>query len=143
MAVYYSQMGEFEKSLIVYDSAFHIYQQQAIQILDNQIARVNGEYDKKLYNQQIKLQHYRMMLLILVFILVAIIAITLIIWLVRVLRLNRLRNIELKQAKVELEEKNEGLVDMTKKQTQKLYAVSDICKNTYASIVLANPFRPF
>jgi hypothetical protein len=139
MAVYYSQMGEFEKSLIVYDSAFHIYQQQAMQILDNQIARVNGEYDKKLYNQQIKLQHYRMMLLILVFILVAIIAIALIIWLVRVLRLNRLRNIELKQAKVELEEKNEGLVDMTKKQTQKLYAVSDICKNTYASIVLANP----
>ena len=139
MAVYYSQMGEFEKSLIVYDSAFHIYQQQAMQILDNQIARVNGEYDKKLYNQQIKLQHYRMMLLILVFILVAIIAIALIIWLVRVLRLNKLRNIELKQAKVELEEKNEGLVDMTKKQTQKLYAVSDICKNTYASIVLANP----
>jgi hypothetical protein len=72
---------------------------------------------------------------------------------VRIIHHNRLKNRELKQAKAELEEKNvvleekngvleeqnEELVDTTKKQTQKLYAVSDICKNTYASIVLANP----
>ena len=146
MAVYYSQKGEFEKSLAVYDSAFQIYQQQAEQILNEQIARVNGEYDKKLYDQQIKLQHYRTMLLSLIFVLVAIVAIALIFWLVRIIHRNRLRNRELKQAKAKLEEmneelevQNEELVDTTKKQTQKLYAVSDICKNTYASIVLANP----
>ncbi|MBO5346053.1 MAG: hypothetical protein J6A44_03985 [Paludibacteraceae bacterium] len=139
MAVYYSLKGEFEKSLIVYDSAFHIYQQQAEQILDAQIARVNGEYDKKLYDQQIELQHYRTILLSLVFILLAIAAIVLIMWLIRIVRYHRLKNKELKQAKEILEEKNEELVDTTKKQTQKLYAVSDICKNTYASIVTANP----
>jgi hypothetical protein len=153
MAVYYFQKGEFEKSLAVYDSAFHIYQQQSEQLLDDQIARVNGEYDKVLYDHQLELQHYRTMLLFLIFILVAMIAIALIIWLVRIIRRNRLKNKELKQAKAELEEKNivlegknvvlevqnEELADITKKQTQKLYAVSDICKNTYASIVLANP----
>ena len=49
-------------------------------------------------------------------------------------------DIELQKAVEEiLEEKTEELVDTTKKQTQKLYAVSDICKNTYASIVTANP----
>ena len=139
MAVYYSLKGEFEKSLIVYDSAFHIYQQQAVEILDEQIARVNGEYDKKLYDQQIELQHYRTMLLSLIFVLVSIIGVVLIVWLVRIIVRHRRKNMELKQAKEILEEKNEELVDMTKKQTQKLYAVSDICKNTYASIVLANP----
>lgn len=139
MAVYYSQKGDFEKALVVYDSAFNIYQQQARQILDEQIALVNGEYDKKLYDQQIELQHYRTILLSLIFVLVAICAIALIIWLVRIIQRNRLKNMELKQAKEVLEAKNEELVDTTKKQTQKLYAVSDICKNTYASIVLANP----
>ena len=139
MAVYYSLKGEFEKSLIVYDSAFHIYQQQAVEILDEQIARVNGEYDKKLYDQQIEFQHYRTMLLSLIFVLVTIIGVVLIVWLVRIIVRHRRKNMELKQAKEILEEKNEELVDMTKKQTQKLYAVSDICKNTYASIVLANP----
>jgi cytoskeletal protein RodZ len=129
-----------------YDTSFHIYQQQAETILNEQIARVNGEYDKKLYDQQIQLQHYRNMLLSLIFVLVAIVAISLIIWLVRIVYRNRLKNRELKQEKAKLEEKNEvlevqneELVDTTKKQTQKLYAVSDICKNTYASIVLANP----
>ena len=139
MAVYYSQKSDFEKALLSYDSAFHIYQQQAETILAEQIARVNGEYDKKLYDQQIELQHYRTMLLSLIFVLLAIAGIALIIWLVRIIRRNRLKNIELKQAKEMLEEKNEELVDTAKKQTQKLYAVSDICKNTYASIVLANP----
>ena len=139
MAVYYSQKGEFEKSLVVYDSSFHIYQQQAMQILDNQIARVNGEYDKKLYDQEIELQHYRIGIVSLVFVIVAIVTIIFILWLVRVFRRNKLENIELKQAKEELEEKNEDLVDTTKKQAQKLYAVSDICKSTYAFIVLANP----
>ena len=139
MAVYYSQKGDFEKALVVYDSAFNIYQQQARQILDEQIALVNGEYDKKLYDQQIELQYYRTILLSLIFVLVAICAIALIIWLVRIIQRNRLKNMELKQAKEVLEAKNEELVDTTKKQTQKLYAVSDICKNTYASIVLANP----
>ena len=139
MAVYYSLKGEFEKSLIVYDSAFHIYQQQAVEILDEQIARVNGEYDKKLYDQQIEFQHYRTMLLSLIFVLVTIIGVVLIVWLVRIIVRHRRKNMELKQAKEILEEKNEELVDTTKKQTQKLYAVSDICKNTYASIVLTNP----
>ena len=139
MAVYYSQKSDFEKALLSYDSAFHIYQQQAETILAEQIARVNGEYDKKLYDQQIELQHYRTMLLSLIFVLLAIAGVALIIWLVRIIRRNRLKNIELKQAKEMLEEKNEELVDTAKKQTQKLYAVSDICKNTYASIVLANP----
>ena len=139
MAVYYSQKDDFERALAVYDSAFSIYQQHAVQILDEQIARVNGEYDKKLYNQQIELQHYRTMLLALIFVLVAIGGIALIIWLVRIIRRNRIKHIELKHAKEELEVKNEELVDITKKQTQKLYAVSDVCKNTYASIVLANP----
>jgi large-conductance mechanosensitive channel len=138
MAVYYSQKGEFEKSLAVYDSAFHIYQHQAMQILDAQIARVNGEYDKKLYDQKIELQHYRIGVVSLIFVIVAMVAIAFIIWLVRTLQSNKLQTTELKQAKEELEEKNEELVDTTKKQTQKLYAVSDICKNTYASIVLAN-----
>ena len=146
MAVYYSQKKDFEKALLSYDTSFHIYQQQAETILNEQIARVNGEYDKKLYDQQIQLQHYRNMLLSLIFVLVAIVAISLIIWLVRIVYRNRLKNRELKQEKAKLEEKNEvlevqneELVDTTKKQTQKLYAVSDICKNTYASIVLANP----
>jgi tetratricopeptide (TPR) repeat protein len=146
MAVYYSQKKDFEKALLSYDTSFHIYQQQAETILNEQIARVNGEYDKKLYDQQIQLQHYRNMLLSLIFVLVAIVAIGLIIWLVRIVYRNRLKNRELKQEKAKLEEKNEvlevqneELVDTTKKQTQKLYAVSDICKNTYASIVLANP----
>ena len=146
MAVYYSQKKDFEKALLSYDTSFHIYQQQAETILNEQIARVNGEYDKKLYDQQIQLQHYRNMLLSLIFVLVAIVAIILIIWLVRIVYRNRLKNRELKQEKAKLEEKNEvlevqneELVDTTKKQTQKLYAVSDICKNTYASIVLANP----
>ena len=153
MAVYYSQKKDFEKALLAYDSSFHIYQQQAEQILNEQIARVNGEYDKKLYDQQLELQHYRTMLLSLIFVLVVFISIALIIWLVRIIHHNRLKNRELKQAKAELEEKNEELeeknvvlevaneelADTTKKQTQKLYAVSDICKNTYASIVLANP----
>ena len=139
MAVYYSQKGDFEKALAVYDSAFNIYQQQARQILDEQIALVNGEYDKKLYDQQIELHRYRTILLSLVFVLLAIGAIALIIWLVRIIQRNRLKNMELKQAKEVLEVKNEELVDITKKQTQKLYAVSDVCKNTYASIVLANP----
>lgn len=146
MAVYYSQKKDFEKALLSYDTSFHIYQQQAETILNEQIARVNGEYDKKLYDQQIQLQHYRSMLLSLIFVLVAIVAISLIIWLVRIVYRNRLKNRELKQEKAKLEEKNEvlevqneELVDTTKKQTQKLYAVSDICKNTYASIVLANP----
>ena len=146
MAVYYSQKKDFEKALLSYDTSFHIYQQQAETILNEQIARVNGEYDKKLYDQQIQLQHYRNMLLSLIFVLVAIVAISLIVWLVRIVYRNRLKNRELKQEKAKLEEKNEvlevqneELVDTTKKQTQKLYAVSDICKNTYASIVLANP----
>ena len=160
MAVYYSQKKDFEKALLAYDSSFHIYQQQAETILNEQIARVNGEYDKKLYDQQLELQRYRTVLLFLIVILVALISIALIIWLVRIIHHNRLKNRELKQAKAELEEKNvvleeknvvleekngvleeqnEELVDTTKKQTQKLYAVSDICKNTYASIVLANP----
>mgnify|MGYP003301624666 CR=1 FL=1 len=146
MAVYYSQKKDFEKALLSYDTSFHISQQQAETILNEQIARVNGEYDKKLYDQQIQLQHYRNMLLSLIFVLVAIVAISLIIWLVRIVYRNRLKNRELKQEKAKFEEKNEvlevqneELVDTTKKQTQKLYAVSDICKNTYASIVLANP----
>ena len=146
MAVYYSQKKDFEKALLSYDTSFHIYQQQAETILNEQIARVNGEYDKKLYDQQIRLQRYRTMLLSMIFVLVALVSIALIVWLVRIIHRNRLRNSELKQAKAELEEKNvvlevqnEELVDTTKKQTRKLYAVSDICKNTYASIVLANP----
>ena len=139
MAVYYSQKKDFEKALLAYDSSFQIYQQQAETILNEQIARVNGEYDKKLYDQQLELQRYRTILLSLVFILLAIAAIVLIMWLIRIVQYHRLKNKELKQAKEILEEKNEELVDTTKKQTQKLYAVSDICKNTYASIVLANP----
>ena len=139
MAVYYSQKKDFEKALLAYDSSFQIYQQQAETILNEQIARVNGEYDKKLYDQQIEFQHYRTMLLSLIFVLVTIIGVVLIVWLVRIIVRHRRKNMELKQAKEILEEKNEELVDMTKKQTQKLYAVSDICKNTYASIVLANP----
>ena len=68
-----------------------------------------------------------------------IIGVVLIVWLVRIIVRHRRKNMELKQAKEILEEKNEELVDTTKKQTQKLYAVSDICKKTYASIVLTNP----
>ena len=46
---------------------------------------------------------------------------------------------QLKADKAKLDELNVELVDTTNKQTRKLYAVSDICKNTYASVVLANP----
>ena len=139
LAVYYSLKGDFERSLAVYDSAFHIYQQQAMQIFEEQIARVNGEYDKKLYDQQMQLQRYRTTLLVLVFILLTILAVMLIVWLVRILLYHRRKNVQLKAEKVKLEELNVELVDTTNKQTRKLYAVSDICKNTYASVVLANP----
>lgn len=139
LAVYYSLKGDFERSLAVYDSAFHIYQQQAMQIFEEQIARVNGEYDKKLYDQQMQLQRYRTTLLVLVFILLTILAVMLIVWLVRILLYHRRNNVQLKAEKVKLEELNVELVDTTNKQTRKLYAVSDICKNTYASVVLANP----
>ncbi len=139
LAVYYSLKGDFERSLAVYDSAFHIYQQQAMQIFEEQIARVNGEYDKKLYDQQMQLQRYRTTLLVLVFILLMILAVMLIVWLVRILLYHRRKNVQLKAEKVKLEELNVELVDTTNKQTRKLYAVSDICKNTYASVVLANP----
>ena len=139
LAVYYSLKGDFERSLAVYDSAFHIYQQQVMQIFEEQIARVNGEYDKKLYDQQMQLQRYRTTLLVLVFILLTILAVMLIVWLVRILLYHRRKNVQLKAEKVKLEELNVELVDTTNKQTRKLYAVSDICKNTYASVVLANP----
>ena len=139
LAVYYSLKGDFERSLAVYDSAFHIYQQQAMQIFEEQIARVNGEYDKKLYDQQMQLQRYRTTLLVLVFFLLTILAVMLIVWLVRILLYHRRKNVQLKAEKVKLEELNVELVDTTNKQTRKLYAVSDICKNTYASVVLANP----
>lgn len=139
MAVYYSLKGEFEKSLAVYDSAFHIYQQQAMQILDEQIARVNGEYDKKMYDQQMQLQRYRTTLLVLIFILLSILAVMLIVWLVRILMQHRQKNMQLKTENAKLEEENVELVETTNKQSRKLYAVSDICKNTYASVVLANP----
>ena len=139
LAVYYSLKGDFEHSLAVYDSAFHIYQQQAMQILEEQIARVNGEYDKKLYDQQIQLHRYRITLLVLLFILLSILGIMLIVWLVRILLHNRRKNMQLKAEKAKLEEENVELVDTSNKQTRKLYAVSDICKNTYASVVLANP----
>ena len=139
LAVYYSLKGDFEHSLAVYDSAFHIYQQQAMRIFEEQIARVNGEYDKKLYDQQVQLQRYRTTLLVLVFILLSILVVMLIVWLVRVLLLHKRKNRELKAEKEKLEEENVVLVDTTHKQSKKLYAVSDICKNTYASIVLANP----
>lgn len=139
MAVYYSLKGKFEKSLAVYDSAFHIYQQQAMQILDEQIARVNGEYDKKMYDQQMQLQRYRTTLLVLIFILLSILAVMLIVWLVRILMQHRQKNMQLKTENAKLEEENVELVETTNKQSRKLYAVSDICKNTYASVVLANP----
>ena len=139
LAVYYSLKGDFERSLAVYDSAFHIYQQQAMQIFEEQIARVNGEYDKKLYDQQVQLQRYRTTLLVLVFILLSILAVMLIVWLVRILLLHRRKNMQLKAEKAKLEELNVELVDTTNKQTRKLYAVSNICKNTYVSVVLANP----
>ena len=139
MAVYYSQKKDFEKALLAYDSSFQIYQQQAETILNEQIARVNGEYDKKLYDQQLELQRYRSMLLILIFVLLSLLAITLIVWLIRIVVRNRKKNIRLKAENEKLEVANEELVDTTKKQTKKLYAVSDICKNTYASIVTANP----
>jgi tetratricopeptide (TPR) repeat protein len=139
MAVYYSLKGDFEKSLAVYDSAFHIYQQQVEQILDEQIARVNGEYDKKLYDQQMQLQRYRTTLLVLIFILLSVLSIMLIVWLVRILLHHRQKNMQLKAENAKLEEENVELVETTNKQSRKLYAVSDICKNTYASIVLANP----
>lgn len=139
LAVYYSLKGDFEHSLAVYDSAFHVYQQQAMQILEEQIARVNGEYDKKLYDQQIQLQRYNTTLLVFVFILLSILGVMLIVWLVRILLLYRQKNMQLKADKAKLDELNVELVDTTNKQTRKLYAVSDICKNTYASVVLANP----
>ena len=139
MAVYYSQLGEFEKSLLAYDSAFHIYQQQAETILAEQIARVNGEYDKKLYDQQLELQRYRTLLLVVLFVFVALCAIALIVWLMRIIKRNRQKNLRLKAENEKLEVANEMLVDTSKKQSQKLYAVSDICKQTYASIVMANP----
>ncbi len=109
------------------------------EIFEEQIARVNGEYDKKLYDQQMQLQRYRTTLLVLVFILLTILAVMLIVWLVRILLYHRRNNVQLKAEKVKLEELNVELVDTTNKQTRKLYAVSDICKNTYASVVLANP----
>ncbi len=139
LAVYYSLKGDFEHSLAVYDSAFHVYQQQAMQILEEQIARVNGEYDKKLYDQQIQLQRYNTTLLVFVFILLSILGVMLIVWLVRILLLYRQKNMQLKADRAKLDELNVELVDTTNKQTRKLYAVSDICKNTYASVVLANP----
>ena len=139
MAVYYSQKSDFEKALLSYDSAFHIYQQQAETILAEQIARVNGEYDKKLYDQQLELQRYRTMFLVLIFVLLSVLSIALIVWLTRIVVHNRQKNIRLKAEKEKLEVANEELVDTSKKQSQKLYAVSDICKQTYASIVWANP----
>ncbi len=139
MAVYYSQLGEFEKSLLAYDSAFHIYQQQAETILAEQIARVNGEYDKKLYDQQLELQRYRTMFLVLIFVLLSVLSIALIVWLTRIVVHNRQKNLRLKAENEKLEVANEVLVDTSKKQSQKLYAVSDICKQTYASIVMSNP----
>ena len=123
LAVYYSLKGDFEHSLAVYDSAFHIYQQQAMQIFEEQIARVNGEYDKKLYDQQMQLQRYRTTLLVLVFILLTILAVMLIVWLVRILLYHRRKNVQLKAEKVKLEELNVELVDTTNMQTRKLYAV--------------------
>lgn len=99
LAVYYSLKGDFEHSLVVYDSAFHIYQQQAMQIFEEQIARVNGEYDKKLYDQQMQLQRYRTTLLVLVFILLTILAVMLIVWLVRILLYHRRKNVQLKAEK--------------------------------------------
>lgn len=139
LAVYYSQKGDFERSLAVYDSAFQIYQQQAMQILDGQIARVNGEYDKKLYDKQIELQRYRAMSIVLICILVVLGFILLLVWFIKALLSHKRRNMELREEKEKLVEEKEELVDTTKKQSQKLYAVSDICKNTYASIVVANP----
>ena len=139
MAVYYSQKDDFEKALLSYDSAFNIYQQQAETILAEQIAQVNGEYDKKLYDQQLELQRYRTMFLVLIFVLLSILSIALIVWLIRIVMHNRQKNIRLKAENEKLEVANEELVDTSKKQSQKLYAVSDICKQTYASIVLANP----
>lgn len=139
MAVYYSQNEEFEKALDVYDSAFVIYQQQAKLILDEQIARVNGKYDKKLYDQQIELQRYRTMFVGMVFVVLVLVGGVLIVWLVRVLLHHKQRNKELDAQKHKLEEENVDLIDKANKQSKKLYAVSDICKNTYASVVLANP----
>ena len=123
LAVYYSLKGDFEHSLAVYDSAFHIYQQQAMQIFEEQIARVNGEYDKKLYDQQMQLQRYRTTLLVLVFVLLAILAVMLIVWLVRILLYHRRKNVQLKAEKAKLEELNVELVDTTNKQTRKLYQI--------------------
>ena len=52
---------------------------------------------------------------------------------------HRQKNMQLKTENAKLEEENVELVETTNKQSRKLYAVSDICKNTYASVVLANP----
>ena len=139
MAVYYSQKEEFEQALMMYDSAFVIYQEQAKTLFEEQIARVNGEYDKKLYDKQIELQRYKTMFVALIFVLSVLVGVALIVWLVRILMYHKRRSRELKVQKEKLEEENEELVDTTHKQSKKLYAVSDICKNTYASIVTANP----
>lgn len=139
MAVYYSQKSDFERSLEVYDSAFHIYQQHALQIIEEQIAFVNGEYDKKLYDQQIDLQYYRMMSIVVLSLFIILLSFILIVWLIKSTKRYRTSTIQLVEEKEKLEVVNEELVDTSKKQSQKLYAVSDICKQTYASIVLANP----
>ncbi len=139
MAVYYSQKEEFEQALMMYDSAFVIYQEQAKMLFEEQIARVNGEYDKKLYDKQIELQRYKTMFVVLMFVLLVLVGVALIVWLVRILMYHKRRNRELKVQKEKLEEDNEELVDMTHKQSKKLYAVSDICRNTYVSVVTTNP----
>ena len=139
MAVYYSQKEAYEQALMMYDSAFVIYQEQAKTLFEEQIARVNGEFDKKLYNKQIELQRYKTMFIVLMLTVLILAGVALVVWLVRILRYHKKRSKELKVEKEKLEEENVELIDTTNKQLKKLYAVSDICKNTYASVVLAHP----